>query len=143
MKKIACHVVAKLLPTACAASVGLTILLTISPTASAETPSLRDTFKDSFLVGAALNPAQFTEEDARGSTLVKAQFNSISPENVLKWNEFTPNRTGTVLNCPIAMSHLARRTTCSSSAIRWSGTTRSPHGSFRTRMAIPQIAKHY
>ena len=61
MKKIACYVVAKLLPTACAASVGPAILLTISLTASAETPSLKDTFKDSFLVGAALNPAQFTE----------------------------------------------------------------------------------
>ncbi len=90
MKKIACHVVAKLLPTACAASVGLAILLTISPTASAETPSLKDTFKDSFLVGAALNPAQFTEEDARGATLVKAQFNAITPENVLKWERVHP-----------------------------------------------------
>lgn len=87
MKKIACHVVAKLLSTACAASVGLTILLTISPTASAETPSLKDTFKDSFLVGAALNPAQFSEEDARSATLVKAQFNAITPENVLKWEK--------------------------------------------------------
>jgi endo-1,4-beta-xylanase len=72
--------------------VGLTILLTTSPTASAETPSLKDTFKDSFLVGAALNPAQFTEEDARGSTLVKAQFNSISPENVLKWERVHPEQ---------------------------------------------------
>jgi endo-1,4-beta-xylanase len=90
VKKIACHVVAKLLPTACAVSVGLAILRTISPTASAETPSLKDTFKDSFLVGAALNLAQFTEEDARGSSLVKAQFNSISPENVSKWERVHP-----------------------------------------------------
>ena len=66
MKKIACYVVAKLLLTACAASVGLAILLTISSTASAQKPSLKGTFKDSFLVGAALNAAQFTEEDARG-----------------------------------------------------------------------------
>ena len=90
MKKIACHVVAKLLPTACAASVGLAILLTISPTASAETPALKDTFKDAFLVGAALNSAQFTEEDARGATLVKAQFDAITPENVLKWERVHP-----------------------------------------------------
>jgi hypothetical protein len=67
VKKIACHVVAKLLPTACAASVGLAILLTISPTASAETPSLKDTFKDSFLVGAALNPAPSRRHASQGA----------------------------------------------------------------------------
>jgi hypothetical protein len=117
--------------------VGLAILLTISSTASAQTPSLKDTFKDSFLVGGALNSAQFTEEDARGAALVKAQFNAITPEDVLSGIKFTPNRTATVLNCPIAMFHLARRTTCLSLAIRSSGTIRSPHGSFKGRMAIP------
>jgi endo-1,4-beta-xylanase len=90
VKKIAGHVIAKLLSTACAAPVGLAILLTIGSTASAQTPSLKDTFKDSFLVGAALNPAQFTEEDARGATLVKAQFDAITPENVLKWERVHP-----------------------------------------------------
>jgi endo-1,4-beta-xylanase len=90
VKKIACHVAAKLLATACAASVGLAILLTMSLIASAQTPSLKDTFKDSFLVGAALNPAQFTEQDVRGAALVKAQFNSITPENVLKWERVHP-----------------------------------------------------
>jgi len=68
----------------------LAILLIASVAAGAQTPSLKDTFKDSFLVGAALNPAQFTDEDARGSTLIKAQFNSISPENVLKWERVHP-----------------------------------------------------
>ena len=69
---------------------GLAILLTISSTASAQTPSLKDTFKDSFLVGAALNPAQFTEQDVRDAALVKAQFNTITPENVLKWERVHP-----------------------------------------------------
>ena len=90
MKKIACDVAAKLLATACAASMGMAILLATSSTASAQTPSLKDTFKDSFLVGAALNPAQFTEQDVRGAALVKAQFNSITPENVLKWERVHP-----------------------------------------------------
>ena len=53
-------------------------------------PSLKDVFKGSFLVGAALNPAQFTEQDARGAALVKAQFNTITPENVLKWETCPP-----------------------------------------------------
>ncbi len=85
MKKIACHVAAKLLSMACAASVGLAILLTISSSANAQTPSLKEVFKGSFLTGAALNPGEFTEADARSAALVKAQFNTITPENVLKW----------------------------------------------------------
>jgi endo-1,4-beta-xylanase len=68
----------------------LAILLTANVAAGAETPSLKDTFKDSFLVGAALNPAQFAEEDTRGATLVKAQFNAITSENVLKWERVHP-----------------------------------------------------
>jgi len=90
LKKIACHGVVKLLPTACAASVGLAILLTISSTANAQTPSLKDAFKGAFLVGAALNPAQFTEQDARGAALIEVQFNAITPENVLKWERVHP-----------------------------------------------------
>ena len=90
MKRIACDVVAKLSATACAGFMGLAVLLTISSTTSAQTPSLKDTFKDSFLVGAALNPAQFTEQDVRDAALVKAQFNTITPENVLKWERVHP-----------------------------------------------------
>lgn len=52
--------------------------------------SLRDVFKDAFRVGAALNENQFTERDARGAALVKAQYNTISPENVLKWESVHP-----------------------------------------------------
>jgi endo-1,4-beta-xylanase len=53
-------------------------------------PALKDAFKDSFLIGAALNPAEFTESDARDAAIVKAQFDSISPENVLKWESVHP-----------------------------------------------------
>jgi endo-1,4-beta-xylanase len=58
---------------------------------SAQTPtSLKDAYQGCFLVGAALNPAQFSGKDAREAALVKAQFNSISPENVLKWEVVHP-----------------------------------------------------
>ena len=53
-------------------------------------PALRDVFRDAFLVGAALNPGQFSERDARAAALVKAQFNTASPENVLKWEVVQP-----------------------------------------------------
>ena len=58
--------------------------------AAASQPSLKEAFKSSFLVGAALNPAEFTESDARDAALVKSQFDSISPENVLKWESVHP-----------------------------------------------------
>ncbi len=51
---------------------------------------LKDTFKDSFLIGAALNRGQIFEEDKIGSNIVKTQFNTISPENILKWELVHP-----------------------------------------------------
>jgi endo-1,4-beta-xylanase len=53
-------------------------------------PSLKDVYRDSFLVGAALNAAEFTETDTRDAALVKAQFNAITPENALKWASIHP-----------------------------------------------------
>src|SRR5581483_1943241 len=37
-----------------------------------------------------INSDQFTERDARGAALIKQQFNSITPENVLKWERVHP-----------------------------------------------------
>ena len=69
------------------AVISLTLgLITAAPTE----PSLKDAFHNSFRIGAAVNAAQFTEEDARGAALVKQQFNSITPENVLKWERVHP-----------------------------------------------------
>lgn len=42
------------------------------------------------MIGAALNVDQFSERDARGATLVGTQFNTITPENVLKWENVHP-----------------------------------------------------
>jgi endo-1,4-beta-xylanase len=52
---------------------------------SAEEPALKDLYENSFLVGAALNQSQFTEHDKRGLPIILKHFNSITPENVLKW----------------------------------------------------------
>jgi endo-1,4-beta-xylanase len=57
---------------------------------SAPRQTLKDAFKGDFLVGAALSQRVFSEEDARGAALVKAQFNTISPENALKWQSVHP-----------------------------------------------------
>ena len=58
--------------------------------ARAHDRTLKTAFGGSFLVGAALNQDQFTEQDQRGAAIVKAQFNTITSENVLKWERVHP-----------------------------------------------------
>ncbi|PSR53944.1 1,4-beta-xylanase [Adhaeribacter arboris] len=53
-------------------------------------PTLKEAFQNSFYVGAALNKAQFSGKDTKAQELVKKQFNTISPENVLKWGPVHP-----------------------------------------------------
>lgn len=56
--------------------------------------TLKDAFKNDFLIGVALNKSEFTSENTKANALVKTQFNSISPENVLKWESVHPTRFG-------------------------------------------------
>jgi endo-1,4-beta-xylanase len=65
-------------------------VLSAAGLAGAQTPALKRVFKKDFRIGAALNPAQFTGRNAREAALVRTQFNSISPENVLKWERVHP-----------------------------------------------------
>ncbi|MBW8870378.1 MAG: endo-1,4-beta-xylanase, partial [Acidobacteriales bacterium] len=54
------------------------------------TATLKDTYKDAFYVGVAVNSSQITGADAQGDALIVEQFNSITPENVLKWEVVHP-----------------------------------------------------
>jgi endo-1,4-beta-xylanase len=77
------------LSAALAASLCLAACSRATAPAAANTASpgqgLKDTFRSAFLVGAAIAPKQFEELDAANAALVKREFNTISPENVLKW----------------------------------------------------------
>jgi len=53
-------------------------------------PTIRDAFKGQFLVGAALNEAQLSGRAPAEASLVVRQFNSITPENVMKWSSLHP-----------------------------------------------------
>ncbi len=46
--------------------------------------SLKDTFSNDFLIGAAINKNYILEKDALANNLIKSQFNSITAENVMK-----------------------------------------------------------
>lgn len=48
-------------------------------------PALKVVFEDDFMVGTALNRQQVYGEDVRGADLVEFHFNTITPENVMKW----------------------------------------------------------
>jgi endo-1,4-beta-xylanase len=66
-------------------------LILANAAAAAHAPvSLKAAFKGDFVIGAAINAAQITGQDARGDAIVVSQFNSISPENVLKWVSVHP-----------------------------------------------------
>lgn len=65
-------------------------------------PSLRELYKGHFLVGAALNERQFKGEDPAADAIVRTHFNTISPENVLKWEIVHPRPGGYDFTLPDA-----------------------------------------
>ena len=65
----------------------------LSASVFAQTPAaatLKDTFKGAFYVGVAVNASQITGADAQGDALIVQQFDSITPENVMKWGVIHP-----------------------------------------------------
>ena len=72
-------------------SVAVALLAVACGAAAAHAPvSLKQAFKGDFVVGAAMDEAEITGQDQRDDTLLAEQFNSISPENVLKWERIHP-----------------------------------------------------
>ncbi len=65
-------------------------LVTVPLLCSGQSLTLKDAYRGSFLIGVAINSNQFCDKDLRGDPIIKAQFNSISPENVLKWESVHP-----------------------------------------------------
>jgi len=68
-----------------------TVLLAACVAASAQQPTtLKDAYRGIFHVGAAINERQIAGTDTVGDGILAAQFDSISPENVLKWERVHP-----------------------------------------------------
>jgi endo-1,4-beta-xylanase len=53
-------------------------------TGTTSTPSLKQTFKNDFLMGTALSAQQIEEKDSGSARLVPQQFNAVTPENIMK-----------------------------------------------------------
>lgn len=52
--------------------------------------TLKDAFNDDFYIGAALSLNQILRNEPESLALAAKQFNSITPENILKWEEVHP-----------------------------------------------------
>ncbi len=73
----------------------LALVILAASAAHAQTAAtLKDAYNGIFRIGAALNRAQFEGRDPRGNPIIEAQFNTISPENVLKWGSVHPRSDG-------------------------------------------------
>jgi endo-1,4-beta-xylanase len=59
-------------------------------TETAVQTALKDVFKDDFYIGAALSLDQISGKEPDAIAQVKKHFNSITPENILKWEEVHP-----------------------------------------------------
>jgi endo-1,4-beta-xylanase len=62
---------------------------------SAQSPKkegLKDLFKDSFYIGVAVNGQQVSGKESEELTLIENNFNSLSPENGLKWERVHPQK---------------------------------------------------
>ncbi|MEP6947629.1 MAG: endo-1,4-beta-xylanase [Ginsengibacter sp.] len=58
-------------------------------------PSLKETFKNDFLIGTAVNTQQIEERDTASVRVILQQFNAVTPENIMKaeiiqpgWNTY-------------------------------------------------------
>lgn len=57
---------------------------------SSETESLEKAYQDDFKIGVALNRFQVSGDVQEATPLIKQHFNSITPENLLKWERVHP-----------------------------------------------------
>jgi len=59
---------------------------------SPQAPALKDVFKNRFLIGAAVNESHITESAGANCevALIQRHFNTITPENLLKWESVHP-----------------------------------------------------
>ena len=72
------------------ARLGLAVLIAGLLLNAPAQPALKDAFKSEFRIGAALNESQFSGSNRCEVALIQTQFDTISPENALKWESIHP-----------------------------------------------------
>ena len=64
--------------------------LAFSMISNAQKSSLKQIFLDDFMIGVALNKSQIKQSNIKESDLIITEFSSITPENIMKWEEIHP-----------------------------------------------------
>lgn len=65
-------------------------LILAEDTVGADTPALKNVFKDHFLIGGALNRDVVTGNDPNAVAIAVQHFNTATPENDMKWSQIHP-----------------------------------------------------
>nr|WP_233269120.1 endo-1,4-beta-xylanase [Paraglaciecola sp. L1A13] len=76
-----------LLPKSATIALGFVSLMVSSITLAS---TLKEHFADQFLLGSAINSAQAQQSEEDTDTVIQQQFNTITPENELKWERIHP-----------------------------------------------------
>jgi len=99
--------------------------------------TLKSVYKNVFLIGVAVNPAIISGKDKAAQEIVINQFNSITPENVMKRRSSIRNPAFIISVRRMIMLPLEKNTTCSSWDIRWYGTINVRRGFLPTQTESP------
>ena len=68
----------------------LILLMVIASSCSKEEPGLKDAFEGDFLIGTAVNATQIFGKDEKAQVFIAKQFNSVTPEDAMKWERIHP-----------------------------------------------------
>src|SRR5659263_744503 len=68
----------------------LILLMVIASSCSKEEPGLKDAFEGDFLIGTAVNATQVFGKDEKAQAFIAKQFNSVTPEDAMKWERIHP-----------------------------------------------------
>ncbi len=69
---------------------GWVAALAVTPLCADPEPALKKVFADDFHIGAALNENQIFSRNPHEAALIEKHFNSVTPENILKWEAVHP-----------------------------------------------------
>lgn len=70
---------------------------------------LKDAYKEDFLIGVALNASQIEEQDSVQNKLISTEFNSVTPENIMKSLLIHPNKDTYNFDLPDKLVALAEK----------------------------------
>lgn len=69
----------------------LGLIASVTNRAADAAGGLKDVYRDAFLVGVAIGDGEASDKAPRSTELIEHEFNSVTPENALKWDTTEPS----------------------------------------------------